>query len=377
MKRKKLVIISHTEHYIKESKVVGWGATVNEINYLADFWEEVIHVACMHKTAAPNSSLYYTKNNIKFEPIPSYGGKGFWGKVRIITCAPKIIFTIFKSCKGASEVQLRLPTSMGLYLLPFFSFVIPRKFTFWIKYAGDWGQIKPPLANRIQRYWLKKNWSNCDVTINGFWKNQLKHCHSFENPCLTQEDIKIGKAIALEKIFEKPYNFCFVGRLDEVKGVSKLISSFRNVPLEQIKAIHLIGHGKEVEFYKKEAAFLGDKIIFHGFQEKNYVHLIMKTAHFFLLPSSAEGFPKVVAEAGCYGVIPIVSNVGSISHYINKSNGFVWDIKNKAISYEEVLEKAILTTPSELKQKSSEILYLAALFTFENYLKKINKYILN
>jgi hypothetical protein len=76
-------------------------------------------------------------------------------------------------------------------------------------------------------------------------------------------------------------------------------------------------------------------------------------------------------------VIPIVSNVGSIEHYLNKSNGFVWDSKIKSMSYEKLLKQAILTNPVDLKLKSTAILDLACLFTFENYLRKINKYILN
>jgi glycosyltransferase involved in cell wall biosynthesis len=255
-----------------------------------------------------------------------------------------------------------------------FSFFLPRKFTFWIKYAGDWGQINPPLSNRIQRFWLKKNWANCKVTINGFWNSQTNHCYSFENPCLTELDIENGVKIAENKVFDKPFNFCFVGRLDEVKGVSKIISSFKGIPLELINSINIIGDGKDIVNYKKDAAFLGDKIVFHGFQEKIFVHKIMETAHFFLLPSSAEGFPKVVAEAACYGVIPIVSDVGSISHYINSDNGFIWNSKSN-LSYESVFQKAVLTQKAELKEKSKKILFVAKLFTFENYKNKLEKFI--
>ena len=43
MRRKKLLIISHTQHYKdKNNQVVGWGATINEVNFLADYWEEVV-----------------------------------------------------------------------------------------------------------------------------------------------------------------------------------------------------------------------------------------------------------------------------------------------------------------------------------------------
>jgi glycosyltransferase involved in cell wall biosynthesis len=376
MKRKKLVIISHTEHFYSKGEIVGWGATINEVNFIADYWDEVVHVACLHKKDVPKSSLPYSKKNIFFQSIPPYGGKKILDKILILFKIPIIIITVLKSIKGASEVQLRLPTSMGLFLLPMFSFIIPRKFTFWVKYAGDWNQKKPPFSNRLQRYWLRKNWSKCNVTINGFWQNQPSHCKSFENPCLTKEDILNGDKIAKNKKFQKPFTFCFVGRMDEVKGIPKIIDSFKGVSSEDIKVIHMIGDGIDFHIYKEDSKYLSDKIIFHGFQDRNYVHKYLKEAHFFLLPSSAEGFPKVVAEAACYGVIPIVSNVGSISHYIDETNGFVWNIKNNKITYESILKKAIDSNSNELNIKSNKILNVSSLFTFDNYLQKLKSNIL-
>ena len=93
MKRKKLVIISHTEHYKNESnQIVGWGATINEINFLADYWDEVVHIACLYKNKhPPKSSLPYLKPNIKFKAIPPYGGKKLSDKLLIVIKIPKII----------------------------------------------------------------------------------------------------------------------------------------------------------------------------------------------------------------------------------------------------------------------------------------------
>src|SRR5690606_8532961 len=376
MKRKKLVIISHTEHYKDHNGIIkGWGPTINEVNYLADYWEEVVHVACLHHKTMPPSSLSYTRQNISFVPIPPYGGKSIKDKLMILIKIPKIINQVTKSIKGASEVQLRLPTSMGLFLLPLFSFFIPRKFTFWVKYAGNWNQQNPPLSYRIQRWWLKKNSAKCNVTINGFWSGQPKHCHSFENPCLTQEDIKKGKEIAQTKTFDQSYIFSFVGRLEDAKGVSRIIEALKEIPAEKIKEVHFVGNGNKTEQYIKQASFLGNKVFFHGFLDKEGVHAILAQSHFFLLPSTAsEGFPKVIAEAACYGAIPIVSNVSSISHYINSDNGFLWKIKSSE-SFTTTLNKVIESNSSVLTDKSNNILDVAKMFTFDNYKSKLEKFV--
>lgn len=367
MKRKKLVIISHTEHFrTHEGIIKGWGPTINEINYLSDYWEEVVHVGCLHQKPTPPSALPYTNSNITFAPIPAYGGKSIKEKLLILVKIPKIIAQVVKNVKGASEVQLRLPTSMGLFLLPLFSFILPRRYTFWVKYAGNWNQQNPPLSYRLQRCWLKKDFARCKVTINGFWDDQPAHCISFENPCLTQEDIRLGKQIAATKTFDGSYIFSFVGRLEDAKGVSRIIEALRAIPTDKIKEVHFVGNGHKMEHYKSETSFLGDKVVFHGFLDKKGVHTILAKSHLFLLPSDSEGFPKVIAEAACYGAIPIVSDVGSISHYINEKNGFVWEIKSTT-SYSKILQNAVNTPPITLKHLSDNNLILAELFTFDNY----------
>lgn len=377
MKKKKLVIISHTQHYTNEKGViVGWGSTINEVNFLADYWEEVVHVACLHKKKTPLSSLPYTKNNITFIPIPPYGGERIIDKVLIITKIPTIVLQVIKAVKNASEVQLRLPTSMGLFLLPLFSFFISRKFNFWVKYAGNWGQEKPPLSYELQRFWLKKNWANCKVTINGFWKNQPKHCYSFENPCLNLADVALGKSISEEKVFDNSFVFTFVGRLESAKGVDIIIESLQSIPIDKISMVHFIGDGGTTEFYKNKTAFLKDKVVFHGFLDMVSVHAILSKSHFLLLPSKSEGFPKVIAEAACYGVIPIVSDVGSISHYITTTNGFIWNLNSK-ISFAQTMSDAITNTALQLKVKSQNIQKLSEDFTFINYIKKLDSIIFN
>lgn len=376
MKKKKLVIISHTQHYkAKDGVVLGWGSTINEVNFLADYWEEVVHVACLHDTKAPPSSLPYTKSNITFVAIPPYGGKRIIDKILIFTKIPIIIFQVIKAIKNASEVQLRLPTSMGLFLLPLFSFFICRRFTFWVKYAGNWNEENPPLSYSIQRFWLKKNWANCKVTINGFWKNQPSHCFSFENPCLTLDDIDTGKRIGAEKIFNSPFVLTFVGRLESAKGVDRILQALQSLPTNTIATVHFIGDGEKMNYYKNQATFLKYNVFFHGFLGTKDVHKILQQSHFLLLPSTAsEGFPKVIAEAACYGVLPIVSDVGSIAHYVNEENGFLWRL-NTSETFPNILKDVLHLDNEKLKSKSINAHELAEKFTFVNYFHKLEKFI--
>lgn len=375
MKRKKLVIISHTEHYKSANEqILGWGPTIKEVNYLGNYWEELIHIACLHDIEAPKSSLPYLKDNIHFVAIPTFGGKRILDKIQIIFKIPKIIYRIVVNIKDATEVQLRLPTSMGLFLLPLFSFFLPRKYTFWIKYAGNWEQENGPLSYRIQKWWLKKNLAKCNVTINGFWPNQPSHCISFENPCLFENDIRQAAIIRENKVFQSPFTFVFIGRLDEAKGIVRIIDALRHIPTNNIRTVHFIGDSLNALDYRKRCEFLGNKVIFHGFLSSEKIHSILKQSDFLLLPSKSEGFPKVVAEAACYGVIPIVSDVGSITHYINETNGFVWELDGKK-SYEQILLSATESNSQKLETLSRNLIDVAKMFTFDNYRTKLENHI--
>ena len=373
--KKQLTIISDTAMFQNESGQFAFGPVVRELEYIAPYFDEITWVGFERTDKAGDLSMKKIETDkIKIVLLKSVGGQGLIQFAKILLHYPTIYFVILKHVRKANIIHTRAPSHPALIAF-LISFFIRKNKIWWNKYAGDWGQLTPSFAYKFQREILKKM-SFSKVTINGFWPNQEKHCFSFENPCLTNEDIQIGEKIANNKVFSSPFTLAFVGRFDDVKGVSTLLNALKKIPIEMIDKIHLIGDGPKTAIYKLEAKELGPKAIFHGQLEKSKLHDLISESHFFLLPSKAEGFPKVVAEAACYGVIPIVSNVGSIEHYINQNNGFVWDINNKSISYEEVLKHAVQTNSLELKQKSSEILNLAALFTFENYLKKINQYIL-
>lgn len=367
MKRKKLVIISHTEHYTNaEGRICGWGPTVHEINYLADYWEEVVHVGCYYTQAPPPSSVAYNQSNITYVPIPAYGGRTFHKKLGILIKMPGIIQTVKKQLTDATEVQLRTPTAMGLFLLPLFTWFWKRDYIFWVKYAGDWEQEKPPRSNGWQRWFLQQKWVDYPVTINGFWPHQAPQCYSFENPCLTQEHLAGGQPIAAAKTFEPPFVLTFVGRIDHVKGVDRILDALTTVPSHLIQAVHIIGDGPDRVACEKQAEAIPLSINFHGYLPRKQVHSYLAQSHFFLLPSTNEGFPKVIAEAACYGTVPVVSNVSSIKHYLNVFNGYVWDV-NGLESFTTVLNNALNGDRECLENKSAAIIKLAQLFTFEHY----------
>lgn len=367
---KRLVVVSDTALYKQNNQVFGFVAVVNELELLQDNFEEIIWIGANRPELKDNGTLIEIKApNIKTILLPKMGGKSLLQVLKILVLYPYLFVLIFKNVYKAEVVHTRLP-SHPAFMAVLISYLSPKKI-WWNKFAGSWEPTTLPFFYKVQRNLLLKA-KHTKVTINGFWDEQPNHCLSFENPCLTQEDIIRGREVAEQKTFEGSYVFSFVGRLEDAKGVSRIIEALRVIPTDKIKEVHFVGNGDKMEYYKSETSFLGNKVFFHGFLDKKGVHAILAQSHFFLLPSASEGFPKVIAEATCYGTIPVVSDVGSISHYINKENGFVWEVKSTTC-YTEVLQSAVNTPPITLKHLSANNLILAELFTFDNYKQKLQR----
>lgn len=370
---KRLIIVSDTALYSKSKQNYGFGPVVRELEEIDSYFDEIVWIGFKRIDKIDDLSMQViSSKKVSTIFLNSVGGKNFISSLKVLCQYPKMFLTIWSSIQNADIVHTRGPSHPAIIaiLISFFS----NNKIWWHKYAGDWSQLRPPPSYGFQRWMLKKA-DRSKVTINGFWLDQPAHCYSFENPCLTADDINRGIESAKNQNFNTTFTFSFIGRLEDPKGVTRILNALKSLPLSAIEQIHFIGDGEKTAHYHKLAAFLGEKVKFHGFLGKDRIHKILAGSHFLLLPSTAsEGFPKVIAEAACYGVIPIVSDVGSIPHYIDQTNGFIWKIKGDQ-SFEEVLSDAIATNPKLLREKSENVLNVAKKFTFENYSAKLEKYI--
>ncbi|MGS2726885.1 glycosyltransferase [Psychroserpens sp. BH13MA-6] len=370
----KLTIISHTEHYLTDDgQIVGLGSTVTEINHLLDIFDEIIHVAMLHKVPAPPSALPYTSDRVKLLELPALGGTKAKDKFRLVLNAPKVLKTVRKALKHTDYFQFRAPTGIGVYVIPYLIFCCSKQG--WFKYAGNWKQEKAPLAYRFQRWLLKTQ--KRPVTINGQWPDQPTHCLTFENPCLTLKEVAEGDSIRLQKRHNlSQMNMCFVGRLEIEKGIALMIESLLQLsPEEQsrINDIHIVGDGIFREACMTMVKNSTLNFIFHGHISREVVHDIYKKCHAIILPSASEGFPKVVSEAMNYGCLPIVSNISAMAHYIKDGeNGFLFFPITKAELMVKIKKMLNLSDTQYANMISTQNLEQYK-FTYSYYNKRINE----
>ena len=369
----KLLIISHTRHYKNEQgTLVGWGATIREVNALAQHFETVYHIAALHPGEAPGSSLPYTEDNVVFIPMRPSGGKGLINKLGVLATIPSTIALVAKYMKKVDVFQLRTPTGIGVYLIPWLSMFSGRKG--WYKYAGNWKQKNLPTGYAIQKWMLKKQ--GCKVTVNGSWPSEPSNIIGFENPCLTANEWNQARIISEEKKLPNQIDYCFVGSMHQAKGVDKIIEAWKQINSIKKGILHMVGGGG---MYDELVAKCEDdpSVMFHGFLSKTEVHAMYKKCSFVVLPSDNEGFPKVIGEAMNYGCVPIVSDVSCIGQYVfDGENGFLI-AKNTTEEIVNNMQKSLALSQEDYSKFIKKNYAIAQKFTYAYYIQRIQTELLN
>ena len=258
------------------------------------------------------------------------GGNTLKDKLNILAAYPKMYRVIINEVKKHQYIHSRAPSNPSVIVMFLSLFFIKKQF--WHKYAGSWID-QASFFYHLQRILLKKLRHNSKITINGDYNISNKNIIPFENPCLDQNDRKLGRNLVAAKKLKKIVEICFVGALNNHKGVDKILEALKCLNNKDIKYIfHFVGDGPQRIDFEKTAKLLRFEIIFHGFLAKDSISNIYSRCDFIILPSKSEGFPKVIGEAMNFGCIPIVSDVSCISQYIQDGvNGFLYkfsDIKS-------------------------------------------------
>lgn len=368
----RLVVISHTGHYLNENQQpCGWIPTVRELDFLAQYFASVVHVAVLHeaKQSLPQGVAPYEASNVHFVPIPFYGGPGLKGKWSIFKNLPRILRTALKEVRQGDIFQFRAPTSIGVVLIPALTWFSRKKG--WYKYAGNWVQPKKPLSYHLQK-WLLQYAQKRPVTINGRWPGQPSHIFSFENPCLSEADRQAGQLALLQKRYDQGLTACFVGRLEMAKGVDRIIAAVHALYQKGVRTLHFVGDGPKREEYEQACQKSNVNCIFHGFLPRSKTFDIFRESHLNLLPSDSEGFPKVIAEGANFGCVPLVSAVSAIPQYVNGQNGFLWDVETDFTAFIAQCD----FRAERIQVMSQSVVKIPEHFTLDHYWHQLQKYIL-
>ena len=369
-------IISHTPYSLdKDGEIIGLGSTVEEIDHLSKLFIKIFHCAPFHSSISSNSFIKHKSKNIQLIPLKPAGGEGFLEKIKHVIFFYENLNQIKKGLKFSDMIHFRLPTGLGILLLPWI--LCFWKKGLWLKYAGSWKDNSAPLSYKLQRIFLKVFPRATKISINGKFEGLGINFFDFINPCFDNVTLKRANNISRTKDFKNKLRLLFVGRIEPAKGIDELFTILGMMKNRStLHSLTIIGESNNLIEYKNWAKKIPMDIRFKGSLPRDEVFKYYAKSDILILLSKTEGFPKVIMEAGAFGCVSILSDLPNFNFFIkNNHNGI---ILNKQLLTEQSLEiQKIMSDRRILKKCSTNITQTSKIFTFENYLMKIKRLVLN
>lgn len=166
----------------------------------------------------------------------------------------------------------------------------------------------------------------------------------------------------------------YIGRLDKNKGIKEILLALRSLDSRIKYHFYVAGAGPDYKTFVTEChEKLGENFTYVGILDHITKILFFQAADIFLLPSYFEGLPNALLEAMAYGVVPIVTPVGSIPEVVvNEKNGLFVPVKDiPAIAekigllyYDRILLKQLRIASNETIKES---------YSIDKYIIELNK----
>ena len=362
----RFVVFTHAQHYKKEEGIFSYAPYVREMDLWFQLVQEVQILAPLKNNKDQIDSPYERKD-IKLRQVSDINFTSFQNSLKSILRIPGILFVIYRAMLQTDHIHIRCPGNIGL-LACIVQVFFPQK-SKTIKYAGNWDPLsRQPMSYRFQKWILRNEFytRNAKVIVYGKWPDQGRNIVPFFTSSYSDSISSIYKK---EIVF--PYRFVFVGSLIEGKRPLLAVQIIHSLVRQGQQALlDIYGAGPLEDLIKKyiEKYNLNKTVILHGNQNSEVILNAYKKAHFSILPSKSEGWPKAVAEGMFFGAIPVSTKISCLEWML----GF----GERGIIIEPELEKAVETieyhlNTSDLKQMSQAAQQWSQQYTIERLTHEI------
>ncbi len=209
------------------------------------------------------------------------------------------------------------------------------------------------------------------VTVNGEIDGEPAHVFSMPNPSFGHAAWSQAGLATLGKQLSGPIRLAFAGRFVPDKGPMFALcvcEALRRSGLDT--ALDLAGDGPQRDELSGYIARRGlDRHIrLRGWLGDRELERLWRRAHFALLPTRTEGWPKALSEAMAFRAVPIATPVGAIPSTLNGCGVVLRrdDVQRWAAEIAGLAEH-----PGEWRRLADRAQQAAGDFTYENYLDRL------
>jgi glycosyltransferase involved in cell wall biosynthesis len=159
------------------------------------------------------------------------------------------------------------------------------------------------------------------VVLSPIEKEVLQESNNCKNIYVLPNCIALNEANDFDRIYSdsEPLKLLFLGRISVEKGIDYIYLAMESLKAKGIKFMFFMaGKGpEEINYNQKFENLLGKDFEFKGVVSGVQKSDLLKKCDVFLLPSFFEGLPMALLESMSFGLVPVVTNVGSIKYVVN------------------------------------------------------------
>ena len=212
------------------------------------------------------------------------------------------------------------------------------------------------------------------VALSQIERGAIMSRYNIENVSVLPNCVDIKEQLPVKDLNNKPLTFGYIGRITKEKGMEYLLDACKKLKKEGIE-FKLLLAGKEDcvnEFIPCFTDSLGESFQYEGVVSGNKKEEFMNKLDLFVLPSFFEGLPMSLLECMAHGIIPLTTNVGSISDVVNDGeNGVFIKVKDSETIFNAI---CAFNGDREKLHKMSEEAHKTILSKFspQEYIKQLN-----
>ncbi|MBO3116681.1 glycosyltransferase [Winogradskyella sp. DF17] len=305
--------------------------------------------------------ISYDHPDIDLVMLPKFNIKTPLSILRLCFNLPTIIYRISRAMMQSDYLHLRCPSNVSA-IAAVIQIFFPKK-PKSTKYAGNWNPTsKQPLGYRFQK-WILSNTvltKRMKLLVYGEWPNQSPNV----SPFLSATYYDCEKVPFKTRDFNNKIKFVFIGAMVIGKRPMLAIEIILKLRERGYQAeLHMFGDGDLMtKVLNKVKDHNMDSFVFiHGNQNKAKVKECLVDAHFTILPSKSEGWPKAIAEGMFFGAIPISTRISCLP--------WILDNGKRGILIDSDAESAITKIDNEIAKGTDYLNNMAekALLWSQNY----------
>mgnify|MGYP000905348377 CR=1 FL=1 len=367
----KFVIITHVVHKKIGNTCYAYGPYIREMNIWLKYAGNLILIAPVDQYSSPEANeLPYATHSLELLRIPQFEITRFSSILRTLLYLPLVITQIVRGIRSADHIHIRCPGNVGLIgcLVQIF---FPRKRK-TAKYAGNWDWAsKQPWSYRLQQRILRNTFLTRNMTalVYGEWSDKTRNIKPFFTASFSENERLLVNKTSLNK----GVNLAFAGTLTENKNPLACAKVLHALTESGINAtLTYCGDGPErakIEEFISSHHLL-DRVKLLGNVDSVTVKYVLQEAHFLILLSRSEGWPKAVSEAMWWGCIPIASSVSCIPQMLG--DGARGELTNDTTKIPDIIVEYI-SDQKMYDLKSTKAMKWSRVYSIEKFEAQIIK----